>query len=152
MLAVDIPIPFVLLPSPPNLELVTIKAMYDIPIIFCLVYLSSHPSSALVLNLINYLNLLFMLPPKTILLGDSKFPDINWDTPSGCLPHANLFCDLIFTFNLSQRVTSPTHICGNFLALCNDPDFINDLSMNRFQENHLLSDHHKITFTTLNFT
>ena len=90
-----------------------------------------------------------MLPNKTILLGDFNFPDINWDTLSGFSLHANLFCDLIFRFNLSQLVTSPTHICGNILdlVLCNDPDFINNLSINRSQENHLLSDHHKITFT-----
>ena len=81
-------------------------------------------------------------------------------SPCGCgasLTHStpnqllsNLFCDIVFKFNLSQFVNLPTHIYGNIpdLILSNDSDLVKNIIIHSIQDNHLVSDHYMITFST----
>ena len=54
---------------------------------------------------------------NVIILGDFNCPDINWASLSATAPYSLKFCDLIFDKNLSQLVSSPTHVKGNILDL-----------------------------------
>ena len=85
---------------------------------------------------------------KLILIGDFNFPDIDWDSLSGDHHHSNIFCDIVYRFNLLQYVEQPTHKMGNILdlVLSNDTDLVKDLSIDSSQNHSPLSDHFKISF------
>ena len=102
-------IPSQSLSSPPNLEVVSVKLLLKFPLTTCLIHTPPKSSSTYYINLCNYLNDLLSLNNKTILLGDFNLPDINWDSLSGQSPHSST-CDLVFKFNPSQFVTTPTYV------------------------------------------
>ena len=117
LLAVNNTLPSKILPSPSNLELVTVKIYFKFPIILCLIYNPQNSDSTYFFNLLDYLNNLITLNNKVILLGDFNLPDINWDSLTGQFLSSNLFCDIVYKFNLTQFVNLPTHIHGNILDL-----------------------------------
>ena len=52
-----------------------------------------------------------------IIWGDFNAPDINWASLTGSTLFSNLLCDLVFSKNLIQLVSDPTHCKGNCLDL-----------------------------------
>ena len=52
-----------------------------------------------------------------IICGDFNAPDINWASLTGSTLFSNLLCDLVFSKNLIQLVSDPTHCKGNCLDL-----------------------------------
>ena len=149
MLVVNNTLPSKILPSPSNLELVTVKIYLKCPIILCLIYNPPNSDSTYFFNLLDYLNNLLTLNNKVILLGDFNLPDINWDSLTGQFLSSNLFCDIVFKFNLTQFVNLPTHIHGNILdlVLCIDSDLVQNIVIHSTQDNYLVSDHFMITFS-----
>ena len=116
--------------------------------LLCLVYIPPHADPVYYSSLFSYLTTLFESDRKVILCGDFNFPDIDWNLLTGSSSYSNAFCDLVYQFNLSQLVLSPTHIHGNVLdlVLTNDLDLVTDISV--ASDNSLLpiSDHLKVTF------
>ena len=149
MLAICNSIPSQSLPSPLNLEVVSVKLQLKSPIIICLICIPPKSCSTYYINFCSYLNDILTLNIKTILLGDFNLPDINWDSLSGQSSHSSIICELIFKFNLAQFVTTPTHVQGNILdlVLCNDINLIHDLKVHNSEQSQLASDHFKIKFS-----
>ena len=149
MLAVNNTLPSKILPSPYNLELVAVKIYSKYSFILCLIYNPPNSDLSYFFNLLDYLNNLLALNNKIILLGDFNLPDINWESLTGQFVSSNLFCDIVFKFNLSQFVNLPTHIHGNILdlILSNDSDLVKNIIIHSTQYNHLVSDHYMITFS-----
>ena len=48
-----------------------------------------------------------------LILGDLNLPDIDWSTYSGITNISNAYAEMAFDLNLTQLITSPTHIAGN---------------------------------------
>ena len=82
-----------------------------------------------------------------IITGDFNAPDINWLALSGAKPFSKSSCDIIYTKNLIQLVTTPTHRCGNSLdiVLTNSPNRINNISTDSSVSNKF-SDHFLVHF------
>lgn len=148
MLAIHNSIPVSRLSSPPHLEVVTVELQYKVPLILCLVYIPPQTSTNYYSDLFDFFINLLSPCNKLILLGDFNFPDIDWDSLSGHHPHSNIFCDIVYRFNLLQYVEQPTHKMGNTLdlVLSNDTDLVNDLSIDSSQNHSPLSDNFKISF------
>ena len=149
MLAINNILPSKILPSPYNLELVAVKIYSKYCFILCLIYNPPNSDLFYFFNLLDNLNNLLALNNKIILIGDFNLPDINWESLTGQFVSSNLFCDIVFKFNLSQFVNLPTHIHGNILALIfsNDSDLVKNIIIHSTQNNHLVSDHYMITFS-----
>ena len=101
LIAVNNLLPSYLIPSPPNLEVVTIKLCFagNHNISICTVYIPPNPN-------VSYFNL---------IVGDFNLPDICWPTLSGSTLLSNLFCDFMFESNLSQLITCPTLVKATYL-------------------------------------
>ncbi len=86
----------------------------------------------------------------TLLLGDFNCPDINWSIMTASSHFSSSLCDTLFSLNLVQLVTEPTHIHGNILDIIatNVPQRIVNLEVNTSQR-RLHSDHFFITFVFL---
>ena len=106
-----------IIPSPENLELISVSITHRHTIIICTVYIPPNSDSDYLNSLFLYLSNLITLRDHIILVGDFNFPDINWDTLSGSSLSSKSFCDFVFQNNLSQLVHSPTHLKGNILDL-----------------------------------
>ena len=52
-----------------------------------------------------------------IICGDFNAPDINWASLTGSSLFSNLLCDWVFSKNIVQLVSDPTHCKGNSLDL-----------------------------------
>lgn len=52
-----------------------------------------------------------------VICGDFNAPDIIWSTLTGSSPFSKLLCDWVFSKNLVQLVSGPTHRQGNCLDL-----------------------------------
>ena len=149
MVAVSNHIPSVLIPSPPNLEIVAIRLCLPRQrhIILCTVYFP--PSSQLsdFEYLFSFLKSTSTSKELLIIIGDFNLPDICWSSLSGQCPRSNLLCDFVFESNLTQLVNFPTHIKGNILdlLLTNNEDLINNLTVVK-DDLCLSSDHYKICF------
>ena len=149
MLAIHDSIPYCVISSPSNLEVLTVKLELKTPITLCVVYIPPLSAPSYHSDLLSYFDFLLTPNGKTVILGDFNFPDINWETLSGTSPHSNYFCDLIYKFNLNQFVSHPTHVKGNILdiVLSNDPDLIQNLTVDSSNSLPPSSDHFKVTFS-----
>lgn len=91
-----------------------------------------------------------MIETSSSLIGDFNQPDVDWACLTGDNPTSSLFCNLIFDTNLTQLVTSPTHLKGNILdlVLTNNDHLIEDTTVSQVMEPFpgLKSDHMPITF------
>ena len=85
----------------------------------------------------------------TLLLGDFNCPDIDWSVMTASSHFSSSLCDTLFSLNLVQLVTEPTHIHGNILDIIatNVPQRIVNLEVNTSRYNY--SDHYFITFDFL---
>ena len=121
-----------LIPSPPNFEVVCIKLCLsgDHIISLCSVYVPPNPDITYFNQLIAFLKFLAANEEILIIVGDFNLPDICWTSLSGCSPLSNLFCDFVFDTNLAQLINSPTHVKGNTLdiLLTNSEHIISHIS------------------------
>ena len=96
----------------PNLEIITVEIYYKITLTICLVYIPPNASVNQYACLFSYLEGL-NTQDDVIMIGDFNLPDINWPSLCGHSAFSTLFCDLVFHHNLTQHVTTPTHIKRN---------------------------------------
>ena len=141
LLAVSCSISSVEIPSPLNLEVVTVKVNDESSFVFCVVYVPPNSDTHYYSHLLDYLTNL-TLAYNVFLLGDFNTPDINWATLSGQSTFSQSFCAFIFESNL---IASPTHIKGNILdlVLVNLPESVGNIIIH---SKSTLSDHFPITF------
>ena len=100
-----------LIPSPSDIEVVSIKLGLTKEIVICCVYVPPDSSPTYVSSLVTYLTSLISSFERCIFVDDFNFPDIDWSYLS------NYFCEYIFDCNLSQHLMESTHIKGNILDL-----------------------------------
>ena len=148
-------IPIKLIPSPSNLEALTIMISYSKgQILLWCVYIPPNPDAYYFRSYVSYLSNLVTSHESILFPGDYNLPDIIWSSLSCSSSNSNLFCDFIFQHNLSQLIESPTHIHGNTLDLVlkNDPELVSDLSIHSYLSHSLTSDHFIISFTVTPFS
>ena len=141
MLAVSNILPSRQVPSPHNLEVVTVSIfLSNTDITCCMIYIPPNASAEYHSNLVNYLNTISAQSAPVLLLGDFNSPDINWSTLAGSSTASNNLCKFIFESNLVQLVDSPTH--------ANSPDHVTNLLVHPPDYHQCVtSDHYLITFT-----
>ena len=148
-MAIHDSIPSLQLPSPESMELVTVLVQIPHPVILCLVYLPPQASANEVQSLINFLSNLISTQ-NVILLGDFNFPNIDWSSLSSPNGPSHLFTEFAFRANLSQHITTPTHIGGNILDLLfsQSPDSVINVQVHNSQPlSNFSSDHFPISFS-----
>ena len=147
LIAVNYSKPSILIPSPSNLEVVTVSV--HIPgysICLCVVYCPPNSEVFYFDQLIAFLHSLASREAHLLIIGDFNLPDICWSSLSGTTLISNLFCDFVFEANLTQLITCPTHIIGNTpdIILTDKDHLVNNLSVSKSAI--LTSDHLQITF------
>ena len=128
-------------------DMLSVKILLPTPIIFCVIYSPPSPSSTAQLSLISQLrHLLSSISDPVIIVGDLNCPDIIWDLLDSSSLLSSSLCDLVFEFQLSQLVDTPTHSKGNILdlILTNSEHLINDISVGTSPFSN--SDHLPISF------
>ena len=106
-----------LVPSPSDIEVVTIKIGLSNAIVICCVYVPPDSTIVYVSSLVSYLTDIVSSFDKCILVGDFNFPDIDWSSLTGNSVSSNCFCEFVFDCNLTQHVMGATHVKGNILDL-----------------------------------
>ena len=99
--------------------------------------------------MIAYLETIAAEASPFIIISDFNSPCVDWHTLSGHTYFSNQLCDLIFQFNITQLVTSPTHTDGNLLDLViiDSPNLINSLTIHSHKSIPITSDNYLISFT-----
>lgn len=145
LLAVDQRIRSIILPTPSNLEVLTIKIFCPRSIILSIVY--RPPNSADTNQLLAYLAEL-LINDRVLILGDFNYPDINWQAMSAVYPASDTFCDFVYDNGLTQLIQDPTHCQGNILdlLLTNSPSSVAGISVSNSNFT-IASDHFPIYFT-----
>ena len=133
--------------SPPNLELITMSIYLNRIITCCMVYVPPNATTEYHAELVNYLATITSSSP-VLIFGDFNMRDVNWSTLTGSLATFNRFCDMVFSSNLVQLISSPTHNCGNVLdlVLTDNAENIIDLTVHPPEYQCTPSDHYLITF------
>ena len=147
LIAVNNLTPSILIPSPSNLEVVTVSVhLTGYSICLCVVYCPPNSEVSYFDQLIAFLHSLASREAHLLIIGDFNLADICWSSLSGTTLISNLFCDFVFEANLTQLITCPTHIKGNTLdIILTDKDhLVNNLSVSKSAI--LTSDHLQITF------
>jgi len=91
------------LPSPSNVEIITVLISMDEPFIISVVYISPNSNDTYHEQLHNHLtNLANELNPL-ILLGDFNDPDVDWATYSGSSPKANKLFEVVVSSSSSSK-------------------------------------------------
>ena len=100
-----------LIPSPPDLEVITVNVFcHNGPITFCTVYVRPNSEDDYHNQLLSYLYSIVSTMENVILVGDFNMPDICWSSLTGTSTFSNSFCDFVFEMSLSQ-------LSGNILDL-----------------------------------
>ena len=138
-------IPTSIIPSPTNLEVISVKIELSTSISLCTVYIPPNPGDLYFKSLLKFLADFITSSEYVIIVGDFNLPDINWNSLTGISTFSTSFCDFIFNYNLVQFVDRPTHIKGNILdiILSNTP-FIQDICVVPSQL--ISSDHFIVSF------
>ena len=81
-----------------------------------------------------------------IILSDFNTPDIDWSTLTAEYNFSLQLCNLIFQYNYSQVITSPSHKHGNLLHLIitNNDDIISDVQVHSEDTLTIKSDHYPV--------
>ena len=138
------------LPSPSDLETVTIKIGCSLDLILCTSYVPPNPSDMYICDLLDYFTELMSLYSNCIFVGDFNCPDIDWFSLTAQSHFSNSFCEFIFDYNLTQHVNVPTHIKGNILDLVlTSPSLIIDDLVIQSPPVILSSDHSVISFSLM---
>ena len=151
MLAVSNKLPSRQVPSPHNIETVTVSiSTSNTDITCCMIYTPPNATTEYHRDLVKYLVTVAALSTPVLIFGDFNLPGINWTTLTGNSAVSNNFCEFVFESNLIQLVNSPTHIRGNILdlVLTNSPDHVTNLTVHPPEYQCATSDHYLITFTT----
>ena len=150
IVAIHDSVPFCVVSSPSNLKILTVKIDLKTLITLCVVYLPPLSTPSYHSDLLSYFDQLLTPNKKTVILADFNFPDISWETLSENPPQSYSFCDLVYKFNLTQSVSHLTHIKGNIvhIVLINDPDLIQNLTVDSSNSLPPTSDHFKISFSS----
>ena len=106
-----------LIPSPSDVEVISVKLGSDQDFILCSVYVPPYSTDIYVSSLLSYLINLVSSFERCVIVGDFNFPDINWSSLTGSSSLSNSFCEFVFDCNLTQHVMHPTHVRGNILDL-----------------------------------
>ena len=106
-----------LLPSPTELEVLSIQLLLSSPIIIYVVYIPPTTNKSYWISLLQFLESIFASDFYTIVVGDFNSPNINWPLLSATVWSSTFLCELIFKMQLSQIVDCPTHIKGIFWIL-----------------------------------
>ena len=117
LIAVKSCIPSSLVPSPPNLEVISVELGIKHDFVLCSVYIPPDSPAGFISSLVTYLNNLVSSYEYCIFVGDFNLPEINWSSLSGPSLSFNTFCEFVFDCNLTQHVSRPTHMKGNILDL-----------------------------------
>lgn len=135
-------------PSPPDLEAVSVVCDLNEPITFCVVYVPPNAPDSYHSCLRNYLTHLASISTNVIFMGDFNYPDVSWDRLVGCTQASHLFCDLVFDLNLHQLVNVSTHVQGNTLDLVvtNSHHLITSLTVTQDTRYFLKTDHFLVSF------
>ena len=149
LIAVHDSIPSLLLSSPLDLEVVSVK-LCNQDLILCTVYVPPCSSEFYMLSVIQYLSGIVCSYSNCIIVGDFNLPDVCWSSLSGTTSLSNHFCEFVFDHNLTQHVMDPTHNLGNTLdlVLTSAGMDVTDLSVTPSVQ-HLSSDHFMISFSPL---
>ena len=152
MLAIKNCLPSCELQSPPNLELITVSIYLNRTITCCMVYVPPNATAEYHAEFVNHLATITSSPSPVLIFGDFNMPDVNWSTLTGSLATSNRFCDIVFSSNLVQLISSPTHNCGNVLdlVLTDNAENIVDLTVHPPEYQCTTSDHYLITFKNIN--
>ncbi len=81
--------------------------------IVCAVYCPPNVGTDYFTQLTVYLGGLVQSNRNILILGDFNLPDVCWATLTGSSQSAHLFCEFLFRYNLTQMISSPTHVHGN---------------------------------------
>ena len=141
-----------LIPSPPDIEVVSVKIELDCDFVLCSVYSPPHPPDIYVTSLLTYLNDLVSSFDRCIIVGDFNFPDINWSTLSASSSLSYTFCEFVFDCNLSQHVMHPTHVKGNILDLVLTTPHVNVDMVSVHSSSNNFSDHFMVSFTPVSLS
>ena len=135
------------LPSPPDIEVVSVKIGVDHDFVLCSVYIPPDSPACHISSSVLYFTSLISCSNRCIFVGDFNFPDINWSSLIGSSLSSNTFCEFIFDCNLTQHVMQPTHIKGNILDLVLTTPSVN-IEHISVSSDHLpnFSDHFIISF------
>ena len=150
LVAVKETIPTTLVPSPDNLEVITVSINSGLPITLCTIYIPPNSSDTYQSSLLSYLRDLINSNEHLVLVGDFNLPDIDWDTLTGTSAFSCAFCDFVFDSNLSQLVDKSTHTKGNLLdlVLTNSDELVHNLNISS-THHAMSSDHSIISFCLL---
>ena len=72
-----------IIPSPDDLEIISVSITHRETIILCTVYIPPNSDSDYLNSLLLYLSSLYISHDHIILVGDFNLPDIDWDTLTG---------------------------------------------------------------------
>lgn len=127
-----------------DIEFVAVELLIHPKVILCCCFV---PPSCSLNNLSSLLN---SLPSdcKLVLTGDFNIPNVNWATTlSATTSFSSLLCDLVFSKNLIQLITHPTHSQGNIinLVLTDSHESLCNITVNA-TSCHSFSDHFLVTF------
>ena len=147
LLAVNLSIPSKIVSCPDDIKAIVIELFPQHPVKLCLVY--NPPKTGLLYQqkLISFLSDNMQTDGNVIILGDFNTPDIDWHTLTADSNFSIQLCNLIFQYNYSQVVTSPTHEHGNLLDLVitNNDDIISDVQVHS-EGTFIKSDYYLVSF------
>ena len=132
-----------------SVELISIEILLNPKLILVCVYI---PPSCSIVYMNAVLSAISSLPDDCdiIIAGDFNCPDINWSSLTGVTSNSVSLCNTLYSKNLIQLVTTPTHKQGNILdiVLTNLPDRIINLSTDPDRCSSM-SDHLLLSFSIL---
>lgn len=147
LVAVKDKIPSHRIPTPPSLEVIAVELGYPCNVTLCTVYVPPSSSSEYHNILHDFMAFLCSKDRQLVFIGDFNYPDICWPTLTASSESSNLFCDLVFRYNLTQQVECPTHNRGNTLDLIIAKDEVVSNIVVHSEANSLQSDHYSLTFS-----
>ena len=141
-------IPSKIIPTPEDIEVLSVQLLFENPINLCLLYNPPGSGTEYQQKLLTYLTSLVQSDLSTVIMGDLNAPDIIWSSLSADSDFSNKVCDLIFQYNLNQIVEDSTHIRGNILdvVITNIDESITNLLIQETNNLPIKSDHYLITF------
>ena len=83
LIAVNELIASTLLPSPPNLKVISIEIKFRSLLCLCTVYISPNSDDDYCTSLLDYLKTLVSSFDHVVIVGDFNLPDIDWPTLTG---------------------------------------------------------------------
>ena len=138
------------LPSPPDIEVISIKVGSVQEFVLSSVYIPPNASTSHVFSLVVYLTSLTSSFKRCIFVGDYNFPDIDWSTLTASSLSSSIFCEFIFDCNLIQHVRESTHVRGNILDLVLTTSHIEIEHITVHSHSYFnFSDHYAVSFSPL---